>query len=1022
MNKDIVENIIGNKFKNIIEVPHHKILKAEYQPDKKTAAVFYFDYDETLPKDLNEYQEKYLVSDYYNNPSYLQWNYYLIFLRDAYDPVSKKIIEQNDILTRKYLFKPEEFKKFFEYKKTEKEVQKNIVVDWVKKLNSVDLNEVYNAEPYTEAIDRFVNEKVLKEEEYVQPEKQNSQGLHLNYINEIKLTDNYRQYPIGERNYVFGKVNLIDGVNGVGKTSLLEAIEMLLCGKSIRNPAYNETAGSIRGFYNLERVEDEYSPSDNAKYRERDLLWYENDYSRGNQLQESFGRYNFYYSDAAFNFQNNTDSNAIIKYLSRIALGSEFGRIKGRLNGFKDRLNPIHRDYFAQIENNKLQIQNAEKTINEEKQNLNIEESYKTFVTVCKDYKWNKEIPKFSLLNISEIEKEIVEVQNLLNSLLQLLPAYKLVCLKDWIVEKERIELLEQEFSAAFNSFEIMLKEKNKIIETKAPIDLKYQLLLESEKYFAHPEYFKVDGLRVKIDERAKQINTLNAIIEQLVKIDKSIFENEARTLQEYKANYLNELNKCKEDKAKIELEIISSKEKLNFIQNIIVEIKAKGRDYLHHDNELTDCPLCETHFASHDELFQRINRAVSELADSMKLEKLNQSLTNTTQIIISTEYLLNQVLLIEKITAFQYKANRGADSLKIIMKNINSDIENLEKCKNDYDNLVNLKAVMSNDGVNEDSFKQLKNRITEIFPEMKFIPEDITLQSNYKILLENDANKINEEIAILTSKIESLNEKLKSYVTTLESRPNYSEFHLHLSERKSIIEFAIKCFNEIKQYLELTPEEKIMEISLKIQNISSLLLNIKNDQALLTQYKLAEQIKSVALKANEGLIPKTIRLKNALDVIGEILEKDSEEKVLTDFIAKNLSEIQDVFSNIHSPYEFKDVVFRDGKVYLNLLSGETDRPITKISSGQRSALALSIFLSLNKKINKAPNILLFDDPVTYTDDMNILSFLDYLREIVINENRQIIFATANKKLAGLFERKFAFLDEGDFKKIPLTR
>ena len=84
--------------------------------------------------------------------------------------------------------------------------------------------------------------------------------------------------------------------------------------------------------------------------------------------------------------------------------------------------------------------------------------------------------------------------------------------------------------------------------------------------------------------------------------------------------------------------------------------------------------------------------------------------------------------------------------------------------------------------------------------------------------------------------------------------------------------------------------------------------------------------------------------------------------------------------------------------------------------------MALSIFLALNKKLKHGPNQILFDDPVTYTDDLNILSFLDYLREMIIHENRQVVFATANQKLAGLFEKKFSFLGEAEFKTFHFER
>jgi exonuclease SbcC len=87
--------------------------------------------------------------------------------------------------------------------------------------------------------------------------------------------------------------------------------------------------------------------------------------------------------------------------------------------------------------------------------------------------------------------------------------------------------------------------------------------------------------------------------------------------------------------------------------------------------------------------------------------------------------------------------------------------------------------------------------------------------------------------------------------------------------------------------------------------------------------------------------------------------------------------------------------------------------------------LALSIFLALNKKLNNGPNLILMDDPTSYVDDLNVLSFLDYMREMVIDDDRQVFFATANKKLAGLFEKKLSFLNienDNDFEVFNFER
>lgn len=47
--------------------------------------------------------------------------------------------------------------------------------------------------------------------------------------------------------------------------------------------------------------------------------------------------------------------------------------------------------------------------------------------------------------------------------------------------------------------------------------------------------------------------------------------------------------------------------------------------------------------------------------------------------------------------------------------------------------------------------------------------------------------------------------------------------------------------------------------------------------------------------------------------------------------------------------------------------------------------------------------------------------FLDFLREYVLVEKRQVFFATANGKMASLFMKKFDFLGD-DFKSVQLAR
>lgn len=160
-------------------------------------------------------------------------------------------------------------------------------------------------------------------------------------------------------------------------------------------------------------------------------------------------------------------------------------------------------------------------------------------------------------------------------------------------------------------------------------------------------------------------------------------------------------------------------------------------------------------------------------------------------------------------------------------------------------------------------------------------------------------------------------------------------------------------------------------------------------------------------------------RLNKAVEIL-EKLSKNSEDAILEDFFKNNLIEIKDIFKTIHSPQEYANLEYKGNK--LVLFKGDKEHEISEISTGQRAALVLSIFISLNRKLKNGPNILIFDDPVTFIDDFNALSFLDFLRYFIVKEKKQIFFATANKKFSTLFKKKFDFLGKAEFKEFQLER
>jgi chromosome segregation protein len=153
-----------------------------------------------------------------------------------------------------------------------------------------------------------------------------------------------------------------------------------------------------------------------------------------------------------------------------------------------------------------------------------------------------------------------------------------------------------------------------------------------------------------------------------------------------------------------------------------------------------------------------------------------------------------------------------------------------------------------------------------------------------------------------------------------------------------------------------------------------------------------------------------------ALTALTTELSLDNATKKSLDAIGE---EINAAFVRIHSPNEYEYV--GDGEVLLRSRESKETWSLDRVSTGQRSAFALSVFLALNRTAANAPPVVLIDDPVAHVDDLNALSFLDYLRDLAVHSKRQIFFATADTRIASLFARKFGFLGE-DFKTIRLTR
>lgn len=233
------------------------------------------------------------------------------------------------------------------------------------------------------------------------------------------------------------------------------------------------------------------------------------------------------------------------------------------------------------------------------------------------------------------------------------------------------------------------------------------------------------------------------------------------------------------------------------------------------------------------------------------------------------------------------------------------------------------------------------------------------------------------------------------------------------------------KLVAEMEQFIAHYPwprDASIAELIVGIDAVRTFISDVRNasNEELKRSDELARsQKRRLDLETEQNQLKGQLATNSdALAVLETLTKAHDLQSAMQESLDQNKEGIETIFLRIHSPDEFAGL----GTTFSSLRrkNGEVAQ-LTEISTGQRAAYALSIFLAQNAQLAGGPPVMLIDDPIAHIDDLNSLSFLDYLRELVLRGDRQIFFATANEKIATLFARKFDFLGS-QFRKIQLAR
>jgi exonuclease SbcC len=355
-------------------------------------------------------------------------------------------------------------------------------------------------------------------------------------------------------------------------------------------------------------------------------------------------------------------------------------------------------------------------------------------------------------------------------------------------------------------------------------------------------------------------------------------------------------------------------------------------------------------------------------------------------------------------------------------------------------------KSVTKKDGKNE-TLEVLRTKLEEASVVLNSLKDDKSHLAIIEFFNENYPNSeiqksllLEELVSIKESLIDSLlrEEEIKGLMTKLDIE--LASYKLEeqigdlttLEKEKDAIEklstqFELKLKTEFnidaKEFVESSLKERLTKELHKSQEqiaennnaekLYKLVQELKVNVEPFLEYEKAKK-KSKEIKRRWDYLKKVVKKRLELEKanVSEYLDKQIETFFYEDLI-------NDLYRRIDPHPDYSTIKFKcdfhDDKPKLNVClyeEGSEDPIIPNLyfSTAQLNILSLSIFLAkaLNTvdKDKKPVDCIFIDDPIQSMDSINILSTIDLLRSIVVNENKQIIISTHDENFHNLLKKK----------------
>lgn len=776
-------------------------------------------------------------------------------------------------------------------------------------------------------------------------------GCVMMKIIKVKLK-NFRGF-YREKEFEFGgkPFVLLSAQNGLGKTSVIDAIEWCLTGSIGRlKEAYDN-----RSTNNIERRKNLDGILKNKKAEENDFVEVELIYSYGDKEHKLYRR------------QKKDDLNS--EY-SEVYLDGKTDFAKKELEKIVDK--SFYNYHFCDVQKS-FGIQSKQRKdlpelftefITDYSKEKAIAENLKIFATDAEKYREDLEKSKISDSKIESLENDIKEYN--LTENFMIYPAKKIYYDEDCNVENmDKLELDKQLQSLYCCGYKVAGTYLNKIVadadtrntilkleELKGILNIKKNEIEKALKYHLNINDEAIEEIDNKI-QKYKNINlNVNNIREKLkilLKIDNSTVIN----------NFCNELIDkidTNEEKLKdLEKEIQHLTAGNNILSGLSV-LLAQKENIVKYQEKSKVCPVCGSEKFGDLQSDQILVNAEQYINNNNKL--VNEKNIRKVEIEKDVKLLYNNLIqnvsniLKEKVDSLEEQKRR---------------LEYFKDYTKDYFSIINQLSTSNKGFFSAESLitvKSVQSKIDLLNRNLLYIQDINQYREKYKDILKIIGyNFVNEEETTTAIRIKEL----------AKGSPKDVDFDYSLFVQK------INALNSIKNNHK------------HIEKVNELKNYIEINKAITKKQERYNRVYNIAME----------RSKEIVDLINELSKLEYES------IGPNLKKYYKKLARVDSLGAIK-IISEEGQ--LSIIDEQGKNIVNILSNGQLGIFILAYFFSGITKRSEKENckVYFIDDLTACMDDVNMLSFLDLLKYQLLGGKNidQLFFSTCDDRICRLLKYK----------------